>query len=202
MENNYVVTIGRQFGSQGKEIAHRLAQRLNVSFYDKELITLASEQSGLCPDFFEKADEQNSGSLLHAFATGFTFGGFQYHDFLSNERLFQIQSEVIRKLAEEESFVVVGRCADYILRDKKRCTNIFIHAPFEVRLKTVMEREHLDEPSALELVRKMDKTRPNYYNYYTEKSWGVASSYHLSLDSSVLGLEESVELLLEFVGRR
>lgn len=199
MESNFVITVGRQFGSCGKEIGHALAKRFGITFYDKELIALASKESGLCQEFFEKADEKNSGNLLQAFAAGFTFGPFQYNDFLSNDKLFQIQSDVIRKVADEHSCVIVGRCADYILRDNKRCINIFIHADLEKRVKTVMERQGIPEQEARELVRKMDKTRPNYYNFYSDKEWGVASSYHLSVDSSLLGVDGTVDFIEQFV---
>ena len=196
---NFVITVGRQFGSCGKEIGHALAERLNIAFYDKELIALASKESGLCQEFFEKADERNSGNLLQAFAAGFTFGPFQYNDFLSNDKLFQIQSDVIRKVANEHSCVIVGRCADYILRDNMRCINVFIHADMDTRVKTVMSRQHISEQEARELVRKMDKTRPNYYNFYSDKEWGVAASYHLSVDSSLLGVQGTVDFIEEFV---
>lgn len=196
---NFVITVGRQFGSCGKEIGHALAERLHIAFYDKELIALASKESGLCQEFFEKADERNSGNLLQAFAAGFTFGPFQYNDFLSNDKLFQIQSDVIRKVANEHSCVIVGRCADYILRDNKRCINVFIHADMDTRVKTVMNRQHISEQEARELVRKMDKTRPNYYNFYSDKEWGVAASYHLSVDSSLLGVQGTVDFIEEFV---
>ncbi|WP_065219381.1 MULTISPECIES: cytidylate kinase-like family protein [Butyricimonas] len=196
---NFVITVGREFGSCGKEIGHALAERLHIAFYDKELIALASKESGLCQEFFEKADERNSGNLLQAFAAGFTFGPFQYNDFLSNDKLFQIQSDVIRKVANEHSCVIVGRCADYILRDNKRCINVFIHADMDTRVKTVMNRQHISEQEARELVRKMDKTRPNYYNFYSDKEWGVAASYHLSVDSSLLGVQGTVDFIEEFV---
>lgn len=199
MESNYVITIGRQFGSRGKEIGQELAKCLGIAFYDKELITLASKESGLCQEFFEKADERNSGNVLQAFAAGFTLGTFQYNDFLSNDKLFLIQSDVIRKVAQEHSCVIVGRCADYILRDDKRCINVFIHASIDDRAKTVMERQQITEQQALELVRKMDKTRPNYYNFYSDKEWGVASSYHLSVDSSLLGVDGTAGLIRDFV---
>ena len=199
MDDKFVITIGRQFGSCGKEIGHALAKRFNIAFYDKELIALASKESGLCQEFFEKADEKNSGNLLQAFAAGFTFGPFQYNDFLSNDKLFQIQSDVIRKVASEHSCVIVGRCADYILRDNKRCINVFIHASMEERVKTVMNRQQITEQEAHEMIRKMDKTRPNYYNFYSDKEWGVASSYHLSVDSSLLGVEATVDFIEEFV---
>jgi cytidylate kinase len=197
MKENAIVTVGRQFGSRGKEIGQRLAERLGVECYDRRLIMLASRESGLCPEFFERADEKNAGSLLHAFATSCAFGGFYSNDFLSNEKLFQIQSDAIRKLAGQESCVLVGRCADYILRG--RSVNIFIHAPVETRVETVMTRQSLPRAEAADLVRKMDKTRSNYYNYYTDKEWGVASSYHLSLDSSLLGVDKTVEFISQFL---
>jgi cytidylate kinase len=199
MKEHAFVTIGRQFGSRGKEIGQRLAEALGVECYDRRLITFASRESGLCPEFFERADEKNTGMLLHAFATGCAFGGYYNHDILSNEKLFQIQSDVIRKLAERESCVLVGRCADYILRDNPRCLSIFVHAPVETRVKTVMERQSLPHAAASELVKKMDKTRGGYYNYYTDKEWGVASSYHLSLDSSLLGVEKTVDLIKRYL---
>jgi cytidylate kinase len=199
MKEHTLITIGRQFGSRGKEIGQRLAERLGIECYDRRLIMLASQESGLCPEFFERADEKNTGSLLHALATGCAFGGYYSSDFLSNEKLFQIQSDAIRKLAERESCVLVGRCADYILRDKPYCIHIFIHAPVETRVQTVMERQSLPRAEAADLVRKMDKTRSNYYNYYTDKEWGVASSYHLSFDSSLLGVDKTVEFIKQFL---
>ncbi|MDR0766431.1 MAG: cytidylate kinase-like family protein [Odoribacteraceae bacterium] len=199
MKEHAIVTIGRQFGSRGKEIGRRLAERLGIECYDRRLIMLASRESGLCPEFFERADERNTGSLWNAFASGCAFGGLYNNDFLSNEKLFQIQSDAIRKLADRESCVLVGRCADYILRDKKRCINIFIHAPVETRIRTIMERQSLSRAETIELVRKMDKTRSNYYNYYTDKGWGVASSYHLSIDSSLLGVAQTVEFIDHFL---
>jgi cytidylate kinase len=195
MKEHTLITIGRQFGSRGKEIGQRLATRLGVECYDRRLITLASRESGLCPELFERADEKNTGSLLHALATGCAFGGFYSSDFLSNEKLFQIQSDAIRALAARESCVLVGRCADYILRDHPRCLRLFIHAPVDARIQTVMERQSLLRPAAADLVRKMDKTRANYYNYYTDKEWGASASYHLSLDSSLLGVDKTVDFI-------
>ena len=118
---------------------------------------------------------------------------------LSNDALFKIQSDVIRNLAATKSCLFVGRCADYILRDNKRCINVFIHASMEERVKTVMNRQQITEQEAHEMIRKMDKTRPNYYNFYSDKEWGVASSYHLSVDSSLLGVEATVDFIEEFV---
>jgi cytidylate kinase len=202
MNKKYIITIGRQFGSRGKEIGLNIAQQLGIKFYDKELITRASKESGLCPEFFENADEKNSGSLAAAFAASLTMGGFQYKDFFSNEKLFEIQSEVIRKIAEEESAVIVGRCADYILREYENCNNLFIHAPLQDRVKTIMSRENVSEKEALDLANKTDKTRASYYNYYTDKIWGASASYHLSIDSSLFGVSGTVDFICDFIQKR
>ena len=165
MDNKFVITIGRQFGSCGKEIGQELAKRFGITFYDKELISLASKESGLCQEFFEKADEKNSGNLLQAFAAGFTFGPFQYNDFLSNDKLFQIQSDVIRKVAGEHSCVIVGRCADYILRDHPRCVNIFISASKEDRIERLRNMHGISEEDEEGMMEKADKKRSEYNNY-------------------------------------
>ena len=199
---NFVITVGRQFGSCGKEIGHALAKRFNIAFYDKELIALASKESGLCQEFFEKADEKNSGNLLQAFAAGFTFGPFQYNDFLSNDKLFQIQSDVIRKVANEHSCVIVGRCADYILRDNENCISVFISARMEDRIRRAVEYAHIEEKEAEEYIRKADKSRASYYNYYTDKIWGAAESYDLCISSSVYGIDETTAFIREFVSKR
>ena len=203
MNGNYVINIGRQLGSGGKEIGEKLAARLGIDFYDKELINLASEESGLCREFFEKADEKASQGIIGGlFGMRFPFisdGAMPCTNCLSNDALFKIQSDVIRHLAANKSCVFVGRCADYILRDNKRCINVFVHADIEERVKTVMNRQHISEQEARELIRKMDKTRPNYYNFYSDKEWGVASSYHLSVDSSLLGVHKTVDFIQKFV---
>ena len=202
MDNKFVITIGRQFGSCGKEIGQELAKRFGITFYDKELISLASKESGLCQEFFEKADEKNSGNLLQAFAAGFTFGPFQYNDFLSNDKLFQIQSDVIRKVAGEHSCVIVGRCADYILRDHPRCVNIFISASKEDRIERLRNMHGISEEDAEGMMEKADKKRSEYYNYYSYKTWGAAATYHLCIDSSALGIEGTVRFIEEFVVRK
>ena len=195
MEENYVITVGRQFGSRGKEVGQALASRLGIAFYDKELITLASKESGLCQEFFEKADEKNSGSLLQAFAAGFTFGSFQYNDILSNDKLFQIQSEVIRKIAEKSSCVIVGRCADYVLRDYDRVVNVFLCGDEESKIRRMMRMFSLEREAAIERIHETDKQRRKYYNYYTGKDWEDAKNYDLCLNSSQLGYDTCVELI-------
>ncbi|MCC8171316.1 MAG: cytidylate kinase-like family protein [Parabacteroides sp.] len=205
MENNRrVITIGRQFGSGGREIGKKLAESLDIPFYDRELITLASKESGLCPEFFEKADERASHSLSYAFTLGFPFFGnvSPYNDYLSNDTLFKIQSDTIRKIASEGSCVIVGRCADYILREDKRCVNVFIHSSLEKRMERVVQRNGVTVEEAKVLIEKTDKSRAGFYNYYSNKTWGVAATYHLSVDSCSLGIEGTVEFIRSFVEQK
>lgn len=204
MDNKIILTIGRQFGSGGREIGQKLAQALGISYYDKELMTVAAEESGLCKEFFEKADEQASSGLSYAFTMGFSYMGMftPYADILSNDGLFKFQSDAIRKLAEKESCVLVGRCADYILRDDPACLSLFIHNNMENRIQRILESHHITVEQAKDLMTKTDKSRAAYYNYYTNKEWGVASSYNFSIDVSVLGVDGTVDFIKSFVERK
>lgn len=202
MEKQIIITIGRQFGSGGRIIGKKLAEQLGIAYYDKELINLASKESGICGEFFEKADEKNSGSLLKALAMGFSMNNaiFQSNDYLSNESLFQIQSDVIRKVAGQGSCILVGRCADYILREFPDCVNIFISASLEDRILRTMEyNNQFERKTAEEYVRKADKSRASYYNYYTDKVWGAAESYDLCINSSRHGIDKATEYIKNFV---
>ena len=206
MDKKYVVNIGRQLGSGGREIGEKLAARLGIDFYDKELINLASEESGLCREFFEKADEKASQGIIGGlFGMRFPFisdGAIPATNCLSNDELFKVQSDVIRKLASEKSCLFVGRCADYILRENPRCVNIFISASSEDRIARLCEMHSITESAAEEMMNKADKRRSEYYNYYSFKTWGAAATYHLCIDSSVLGIEKTVDFLEEFVTLR
>lgn len=204
MDNKIILTIGRQFASGGREIGKKLAEALNIAYYDKELMTLAAKESGLCEDCFEQADERASSGLSYAFTMGYSYMGMfpPYADVLSNDRLFLYQSEAIRKLANEGSCVIVGRCADYILRDNPNCLSFFIHNTKENRIQRIIETQDLTVEQAKELMTKTDKSRASYYNYYTNKEWGVTSSYNFSIDVSVLGVDESVEFIKNFVERK
>lgn len=203
MDNNFVVNIGRQLGSGGREIGEKLAARLDIGFYDRELINLASEESGLCPEFFEKADEKPSQGIIGGlFGMRFPFisdGAIPATNCLSNDALFKVQSDVIRRLASESSCLFVGRCADYILRENPRCVNIFISASFEDRIARLCRMHSISESTAEEIIEKADKRRAAYYNYYSFKTWGAAATYHLCIDSSVLGIDGTVDFLEEFV---
>lgn len=203
MSEHYVINLGRQLGSGGKEIGEKLAQQLGIAFYDKELINLASEESGLCREFFEKADEKASQSILGGlFGSRFPFiteGAYPYNSYLNNDSLFKIQSDVIRHLAEKQSCLFVGRCADYILRDHPRCANVFVSASPEARIERLMKLHNISSEEAEELMEKADKKRSSYYNYYSYKTWGAAATYHLCIDSSVLGIDGTVEFIKNFV---
>ncbi|MEA5006317.1 MAG: cytidylate kinase-like family protein [Rikenellaceae bacterium] len=192
MENNHIICIGRQLGSGGHEIGERLAAKLGYSFFDKELIKLASMESGLSSDFFEKADEKINTTMFD--------GIFNMSDnCLSNEALFKIQSDVIRKLAENGSSVFVGRCADYVLKDYQEIFTVFITADIEDRVRRVMMHNDLSKNEAISLIEKTDKKRAAYYNFYSNKIWGRAESYDLCINSSVMGVEGTVNFLSGFV---
>lgn len=206
MNSNFVINIGRQLGSGGKEIGEKLAVRLEIDFYDKELINLASEESGLCKEFFEKADEKASQGIIGGlFGMRFPFiseGAMPCTNCLSNDALFKIQSDVIRHLAAEKSCVFVGRCADYILREHPRCANIFISSSREDRIARLCRLHNISESAAEEKMAKADKRRSEYYNYYSYKTWGAAATYHLCIDSSVMGIEDTVQFIEEFAKKK
>ncbi|MDR1344601.1 MAG: cytidylate kinase-like family protein [Tannerellaceae bacterium] len=203
--NRTILTIGRQFGSGGREIGKNLADAMGISFYDKELITLAAQESGLCREVFEKTDERASQGLSHLFSVSMPYPGVAYtpySDILSNEGLFKIQSDVIRKLADAESCVIVGRCADYILRDHPGCVSFFIHDTQCNRIRRIAERLQLSLEQAKELIAKTDKSRAAYYGYYTDKTWGMSCSYNFSINASVLGIDETVCFMKNFIDRK
>lgn len=206
MDNKFVVNIGRQLGSGGREIGEKLAARLGIDFYDKELIRLASKESGLCREFFEKADEKASQGIIGGlFGLRFPFvsdGALPAMNCLSNDALFKVQSDVIRQLAEEKSCVFVGRCADYILRDHPRSVNLFISSSRDARIKRLCQIHSIEANEAEDKMDKADKKRSEYYNYYSYKVWGAATTYHLCIDSSVLGLDATLDFIEEFVRKR
>ncbi|MCD8172866.1 MAG: cytidylate kinase-like family protein [Alistipes sp.] len=197
MEKKMIITLGRQYGSGGRLVGLKLAQSLGIGFYDRKLIDEAARNSGLHTDFFEQKDEQAPTGLLHALSVGFGFNaGF------SQEALFKIQSDTIKEVAGRESCVIVGRCADYVLRETEGCINVFIHCPDQVRIHRVAERNSITEKGAAERIARIDKTRAAYYDFYTDKTWGQSRSYHLSIDSSVLGIEGTAGFIKEFIEGR
>ncbi len=204
MNKKYVINIGRQLGSGGRLIGESLAQQLGISFYDRELIRIASQESGLEKEFFERADEKSRFSLFGDFLGWFSNPAHEgyLNNYLRNESLFQIQSDVIRRLAGENSCIFVGRCADYILRDHPDCVNVFVTADLADRIRRVSEEQQITEEKAREVIDQTDKQRAGYYNYYSNKIWGLATSYHLCVNSSVLGIEGTASFIRSFAEKK
>lgn len=204
-QSKIILAIGRQFGSGGREIGQKLAKAFGIGYYDKELITEAAKESGLCEDIFERADERANHALSYAFTMGYSsfIGMFTpANDILSNDTLFKIQSDTIRNIADKGSCVLVGRCADYILRDDPACLSVFISNTIETRIQKIVERMGVTVEQAKELMTKNDKSRAAYYNYYTNKTWGMASSYNLCIDASILGIDGTVNFIKHFVDQK
>ena len=195
-----IITVSREFGSGGREIGIRLAKALNVPFYDKELLRKAAEKSGLCEKIFENFDERPK-SLLYSIAMDsylFSLPGAGASDSLE-QKVYLATYDAIRHVADEGPCVLIGRCADYALKDRDDVINIFVSAPIESRIKRVAARNNISEAEAKERIKKTDKSRASYYNYYSSKDWGEAKSYDLCIDSSLLGIEGTVSLLEELV---
>ncbi len=192
------ITIGRQFGSGGREIAKKVAEALGVPYYDKELLRVAAEESGLSHDFLRNYDEKPTNSFLYSLVMGQQNVMAGVHGTTVEQLAAQAQREAVLSVAEKGSCVIVGRCADYILRDKPGLVRVFICAGDEQRVKRICERDGLSEKEAREKMKKMDKARAAYYSFHTDRKWGDASSYDLCVNSSLLGPEKTAELILKF----
>ena len=199
---NKIYTIGREFGSGGREVGEKLAAKLGIKLYDKELLQQAAKDSGFCEEIFENHDEKPTNSFLYSLVMDtYSVSGYSAAPFLDmplNHKVFLAQFETIKKIAEKESCVIVGRCADYALSDNPDCINIFIHADLDVRIKNVSRNLNITENKARDIINKTDKQRASYYNYYTSKKWGDSKSYNLSLDAGKLGTGNCVEMILKF----
>lgn len=199
---NKIYTIGREFGSGGKDVGEALAKRLGIQLYDKELLQRAAKDSGFCEEVFENHDERPTSSFLYSLVMDTysvnSYASAPFLDMPLNHKVFLAQFESIKKIASQESCVIVGRCADYALSDNPDCINVFIHSDMENRIKMVSKRCNITENKAKDMIQKKDKQRSSYYNYYTSKSWGDSTSYHLTLDSGKLGIDGCVEMILKF----
>lgn len=195
MKEHLILNVGREMGSGGRELAQCLARILDLRFYDKELIHEASKDSGICQDCFEKADEKPQ----KVWYSRFPFLGDPGFNGLSNDALFEIHYRTVQRLAKENDCVFVGRCTDYILRQDPACLNLFVHAPRDFRVRRVCQAMNVKEEEAVQIIEKADKIRSSYYNFYTNKEWGKASSYHLCVDTSLLGIEKTAEWVAEWV---
>ena len=197
--NDTIINIGRQFGSGGRRIAEALGNRLGIPVYDNELIAEAAQKSGFSKDLFQKRDEHKRNFTLANFLGSINRYG-STENYLNDNRLFKIQSDVILELAQQGPAVFVGRASDYVLREME-CLDVFITAPLEIRKKDVAEREGITLEEAEDLIAKRDRDREAYYNYLTFGSWGVASNYDLCVDSSILGIEGPADVIIDF-GRK
>ena len=198
-DNELIINVGRQFGSGGRLVALALGRKLGIPVYDQELIAKAAEQSGFSKELFANSDEKRNLLALSSFIVD--VGRFGSADnYMSDNQLFVIQSNVIRSLADKGPAIFIGRCSDYTLRDRK-CLDVFVTATDEVRIKRIAERMNITPEQADSLMRKKDRTRETYYNYYTFGNWGVASYYDLFVDFSVLGIEGTADMIIDFCRR-
>lgn len=202
MSSKKIITITRQFGSGGHDIGSALAKKLNIPFYDKELINIAAKESGICPEVFENVDEKAANSLLYSLSLGvYNYGNAfsSVEDLPVNDRLYILQHKIIKELAEKGPFVVVGRCADYVLRDRNDVVKVFIYADIDSRIKRAVNRHEIDPARAKQAVLKADKGRANYYSFYSGKKWGLAENYDLCINSTHISTEQAVELVLSYI---
>lgn len=200
--DNLIICVGRQLGSGGCEISEMLAKDFGCKFYDSELINMAAERSGFNPKIFEKNDENHGmmKSLFGAFSSRLgRVSGAYYNNSMSQESLFLMQSEVIKKAAQESSCVFIGRCADYILRNNKRMFSVFITADDADRTQVVARRLGCDADTARKYIKKKEAERSSYYNFYTSKQWGASQSYDLCINSSILGWEKTAKLIAHVI---
>ncbi len=197
-----IITITRQYGSGGHDIGKLLAEKLGIGFYDKELISLAAKESGISPEVFAKADERMSNSLLYTLSTGlYNYGsGFSaMGDLPMNDRLYILQHKIIKEKAEKEVFVVVGRCADYILKEYENVVKVFIYADLDVRAKRAVERQDIEPSRARQAVSKADKNRANYYSFYSGQKWGAPENYDLCINSTHLSTGQAADLIMDYL---
>ena len=198
-----IINIGRQLGSGGHDIGRMLALDFQAKYYDRELLNLAAKESGLSEKIFEQNDEKKGffRGLLNL-GSPHVSSGRVYNSGVSQESLFQFQSEAIKKAANEGSCVFVGRCADYVLRNLPNTVSVFVTAAMDYRVQQIMNKRHLDEDAARKFIEQGESERATYYNYYTGKKWGAAESYDLCIDSSVLGLVETEKMIALFIRKK
>jgi cytidylate kinase len=194
---NTIITIGRQYGSGGREIAKMVAEKYGIPYYDKELLTRAAKESGFCEEMLASHDERPTNSFLYNLVMDtYSFGyNSSFVDVPISQKIFLAQFDTIKKIASEGPCVIVGRCADYALSEFDNCVHVFIHSDEEHKIKRIMERNQVSEKEAKEMMVKKDKQRQSYYNYYSSKKWGRADTYDLTINSGKLGLQGTVDLI-------
>lgn len=203
MSSKRFVTITRQYGSGGHDIGKALAKALGIGFYDKELISLAAKESGIAPEVFEKADEKPANSLLYSLSVGlYNYGNglsSPMDDLPVNDKLYLLQHKIIKEKAESESFVIVGRCADYILKDHPGVVKVFIYADIESRIRRAISRHDIEPARAKQAIIKTDKNRANYYSFYSGQKWGQVENYDLCINTTKLDVDQAVKLITDYI---
>lgn len=201
MEKN-IITISREFGSGGRLIGKRLAEKLGVPYYDKELLDRIAEESGFCREMMEDAERKAKNSFLYSLMSAMGTGETGPESLSLNERFFLAQFDTLRKIAEEGSCVIVGRCADYILRGIPEATNVFVYAEEADKIKRAVDEYGVPQAEVKKMMRDTDKARANYYNYHTGRKWGDHVNYHLSIDSGYLEIEDIVDLIISYTEKK
>ena len=197
-----IITIGRQYGSGGREVGQKLARHYGINFYDSELLSKVAKDSGFCQEIVQQQDERPTSSFLYnlvmdTYSFGFNNTGFT--DMPISQKVFLAQFDTIKKLGQTGGCVIVGRAADYILREYKNLTTVFVHASLDYRIQRVAEFEKITDAKAKDMILKADKKRASFYNFQTDKKWGAVSSYNLSVDTSDLGIEGAVKLIKNYI---
>lgn len=200
-----VITIGRQYGSGGREIGQKLAGRLGIKCYDNELLDRAAKESGICQELFENHDEKPTNSFLYSlvmdtYSMGYAAAALSGMPI--NHKVFLAQFNAIKKIADEGPCVMVGRCADYALDDYPNRISVFIYGSMDKRIRRIADKYNFTDAKAKDVITKTDKQRASYYNYYTNKRWGDIASYDLCINSSILGIDGTVEILRQFIEER
>lgn len=199
---NTIITIGRQYGSGGREIGEKVAAHFGIRFYDKELLTRAAKESGFCEEMLANHDERPTNSFLYNLVMdtySFGYNASSFVDMPISQKVFLAQFDTIKKIAGEGPCVIVGRCADYALSDWDNCLNLFIYADEKARVRRICQKYELSESKARDMILKKDKQRQSYYNYYSTKKWGRSDSYDLSINSSILGVDGTVKLIIQYI---
>lgn len=202
MTEGLIITVSREAYCGGDELAKTLAEKLGFKFYDREIISLASEKSGIHEDHFDSMEKKPTNSILYSVVMGMYSSRGAYvklDDVLTDDRIYKIQADIIRDMAKEGNCVFVGRCSDYILRERKNCINIFLHANTEDRVKRVIAEQNVSEAEAKKIISRADKKRRSYYNYYTNREWGNISNYQMTLNLSSLSEQNAVDIIMNYV---
>ena len=206
IKNNYVITIGRQFGSGGRELGRLLAEKLGIAYYDKELLGEAAKHSGLNAEIFERNDERSPSFLSGMFSVSSGYNPivcYASSSSITADNIYRVQSDFIRQLANTQSCVIVGRSADHILRDHPNAINLFIHATMDDCIARIMRRGDKTTPEQAKVIaEKTNKLRASYYNFYTDKKWGDAASYDLTFNSSRISIEEIASIVIDYIYKK